>query len=208
MHPRLSRRTLTMIAPVSFLTFGRSAAVFAQTPAATPGDRPSDITSLGQRLAVTNPADIIATLGGSTVASPLFPAEVGPLQIGPWEDDPDIEGAQGAFQVVGSGEYFLIGAYVVYPDGATAMTTLEASASSADGSGLSTMVGLPSTSINGPFGPVTQVQVGPVLIWGFGMLSRSEGAASSGAPQDLTRYQLRAMTFAVALLDHLNETTR
>ncbi len=208
MHARLSRRTLSMIGPVSVLSISRSADVPAQTPAATPVDRPSDVTALEERLAVTNPAEIIAMLGSSTVASPLFPAEVGSLQIGPWQDDADIEGAQGAFQVVGSGEYLLIGAYVVYPNTGTATTTLEDSASSMDGSGLSTVVGLPSTSINGIFGPVTQVQIGPVLIWGFGMPSRTDGAASSGAPQDLTRLQLQAMTFAVALLDHLNETTR
>ncbi len=208
MAARVSRRTMTIAGGVSLLTFGRSGGSFAQTPAATPGDRSSDLAVLEERLAATKPVDIIAMLRGSTVASPLFPAEVGPLQIGPWEDDTDIEGAEGAFQVVGSGEYFLIGAYVVYPDVATAVATLEDRASSTDGSRLSTVVGLPSTSLNGDFGPVTLVQVGPVLIWGFGMPSRSEGAASSGEAGDLTRYQLRAMTFAVALLDHLNETTK
>lgn len=208
MHARLSRRTLAMIGTVSFLASGKSAGVAAQGPAATPVDRPTDITALEERLADADPAEIIAMLGASRVASPLFPAKVGLLQIAPWQDDADIEGSEGAFQVIGSGEYLIIGAYVVYPDAETATATLEDHASSADGSGLSTMLGLPSTSINGMFGPVTQVQVGPVLIWGFGMPSRSDVAAGSGAPQDLSRLQLQAMTFAVALLDHLNETTR
>lgn len=197
-----------MVGATSLLSLGMSAGAFAQTPSATPDGRPNDITSLEQRLAVTTPADIIATLGDSTVASPLFPAEVGSLQIAPWRDDADIEGAQGAFQVVGSGEYLIIGAYVVYPDAATATTALENQASSMDGPGLSTTVGLPSTSIIGNFGPVTQLRIGPVLIWGFGLPPSSDVAANPGGAQDLTRYQLQSVTFALALLDHLNETTR
>ena len=208
MHARLSRRTVALVGPVSLVTFGRSAGSFAQTPSASPAGRPNDITSLEQRIAVTTPADLIATLGDSTIESPLFPADVGPLQIAPWQDDADVEGAQGAFQIVGTGDYLLIGAYVVYPDAETATTTLEDSAASTEGPGLSTVVGLPSTSFIGNFGPVTQLQVGPVLIWGFGLPPSSDVTASSGALQDLTRYQLQAMSFAVALLDHLNESTK
>lgn len=208
MRARLSRRTVAIAGGVSLLTFGRSAGAFAQAAPESPAGQPDDITSLEQRLADADPADIIATVGGSTVASPLFPADAGSLRITPWDDDADIEGAQGAFQVVGSGEYLLVGAYVVYPGTRIASNVLEDRATSTDGAGLSTVIGLPSTSILSMLGPITLVQVGPVLIWGFGTPSRSDIDANPGGVQDLTRFQLQATTFALALLDHLNETTR
>lgn len=85
---------------------------------------------------------------------------------------------------------------------------LEDRATGTDGTGLSTAIGLPSTSTLSMLGPITLVQVDRVLIWGFGMPSRSEIDANPGGVRDLTRFQLQSATFALALLDHLNETTR
>lgn len=208
MKARLSRRAMAMAGGVSLLTFGKSAGAFARTAQESPAGQPDDISSLEQRLADTDPADIIATVGGSTVASPLFPSEVGSLRITPWEDDADVEGSQGAFQVTGSGEYLLVGAYVVYPGTRIAANVLEDRATGTDGTGLSSLLGLPSTSTLSMLGPITLVQVDRVLIWGFGMPPRSAIDATPGGVQDLTRFQLQSATFALALLDHLNEATR
>lgn len=198
MRARVSRRTVIASAGASLLSFGIISAFRSSTPTAPL----NDLSGLEQQLEETEPTEIVAKLSSSTVTSSLFPPEIGPLRTVPWHDDADVEGAEGAFQVLGSGEYRLIGAYVVYPESAAATTMLETYAASTDAAGPATVAGLPAAGIGTMLGPVTLVQAGPVLVWGFAMPSQAEAAASSSAP-DLERLRKQATTFAEALLDHL-----
>lgn len=163
----------------------------------TPGVIPDGSGALAYTLDSTPPAGILERLNGAAITTPLLPAFITPVSLGPVTlvDDPAIVGD---LSVVMDAETIPVGAFTVTVDRSAARARIDAQRSLA----------IPSTDIRlgefdgllwrTPDGPVAMVQAGPVLVSGFGVPAERTTSLRDAAVDFV------AMSIAIALLDHLN----
>jgi len=203
----LSRRRFASTASIAVAAaaFTRPSALLAQPDASPEAGGTSPVDQAGaalvEQVLAVDPAKLLARLQTAPVETTLFPADAGPLDPFPWEDEEeDLRGALGA-----AAYGILQAAILVFPDEAAAIERLDAiRAEDQNAVSVAPLLGLPGLTSFSMFGPITIIAVGNVHVWGYGTPPPGEPPTS---PQDaVLPTSLRSVTNAVAILDHLRIT--